>query len=84
MNGNFEVDNSAYPIGYLESGEIGGRQGYKLTDMRALRHLHSQVLTKEQAVAGAKSLNAVYRASGFLRDHELTQLASDYCTNLTV
>lgn len=84
MNGNFEQGTSAYPIGYLESGEIHGKQGYKLTDMRALKHLHNQVLTKEQAVAGAKSLNAQYRDAGFLRDHELTQLAADYCTNLTV
>lgn len=84
MNGNFEVGNNAYPIGYLESGEVGGQQGYKITDMRALKHLHSQVLTKAQAVAGAKSLNAQYREAGFLREHELTQAASDYITNLTV
>ena len=52
MTGNFETDKTAYPIGYLT-----GSAGYKVTDMRSLKALHSQPIQKEQAVRIAAAAN---------------------------
>ena len=52
MNGHFETNATAYPIGYLT-----GNAGYKVTDMRKLNALHSQPITKEQAVRIAAAAN---------------------------
>ena len=52
MNGHFEVNNTAYPIGYLT-----GSAGYKVTDMRNLQAMHSQPIQKEQAVRIAAAAN---------------------------
>lgn len=60
MNGHFEVNESAYPIGYLNS-----LTGYKVTDMRNLQTLHSHPMTKEQAVRIASETNAKLRAGAF-------------------
>ncbi len=52
MNGHFEIQDSAYPIGYLKSGE-----GYRVTDMRNLTPLHSQPIPLASAVTVAADVN---------------------------
>lgn len=56
MNGNFEIQNSAYPVGYLRIGE-----GYKVVDMLSLTPLHSEPIGLEKCVAVAASANAAIR-----------------------
>lgn len=64
MNGHFEFDNNAYPIGPLNVGS-----GYKVTDMRSLQCLHSQPISKDDAFRIAKDTNAKIRAGELsLRD----------------
>jgi hypothetical protein len=64
MNGHFEVDNAAYPIGYLT-----GLAGYKVTDMRSLTPLHSQPIPSKEAVRIAAEVNAKIRSGDLnLRD----------------
>lgn len=58
--GNFEINESAYPIGPLY---VGG--GYKVTDMRSLQCLHSQPISKEQASRIASETNARIRSGEF-------------------
>lgn len=66
MNGNFEVNATAYPIGYLT-----GDAGYKVTDMRNLKALHSQPIQKEQAVRIAAAANVKLQKGEFtLRDND--------------
>lgn len=57
MNGHFEVDQTAYPIGYLKNGE-----GYRVTDMRTLKALHSHPIPVESAKAVAADVNKQIRA----------------------
>lgn len=57
MNGHFEVDHAAYPIGYLKSGD-----GYRVTDMRTLKALHSHPIPVESAKAVAADVNQQIRA----------------------
>lgn len=57
MNGHFEVDQTAYPIGYLKSGD-----GYRVTDMRTLKALHSHPIPVESAKAVAADVNTQIRA----------------------
>ena len=64
MNGHFEVDHSAYPIGYLNGANKGE---YKITDMQELVPLHSQPISLEQAKSIAASANEKVRA-GDARD----------------
>lgn len=59
MNGHFEVDHSAYPIGYLRGANTGE---YKITDMQELVPLHSQPISLEQAKRIAASANEKVRA----------------------
>lgn len=56
MNGNFEVQNSAYPIGYLRIGD-----GYKVTNMLNLTPLHSEPIGLEKCVAVAARANLAIR-----------------------
>lgn len=57
MNGQFEVDNAAYPVGYLKS------QGdYRVFDMRSLRPYHDEAVPKDEAVRAAAKVNAQLRA----------------------
>lgn len=62
MNGNFEIDNTAYPVGYLRS------QGdHRVFDMRTLRPYHDEAVTKEEAVRAASAVNAKLR-NGDIKD----------------
>ena len=66
MNGHFEVNATAYPIGYLT-----GAAGYKVTDMRNLKALHSQPIQKEQAVRIAAAANVkLQKGELSLRDND--------------
>lgn len=56
MNGRFEVQNSAYPVGYLRVGD-----GYKVTNMLDLTPLHSQPIGLEKCVAVAARANLAIR-----------------------
>lgn len=53
MNGHFERDNTAYPIGYLRIGE-----GYRVTDMRNLHplHLHGIPVADAKTIASKANL----------------------------
>lgn len=57
MRGHFDVDNTAYPIGYLR---VGG--GHQVTDMRNLHPLHSQPIPQADSVLIASKANAKLRA----------------------
>lgn len=52
MQGHFELNQTAYPIGYLNYGV-----GYRVTDMRNLKELHSQSIQKADAVRIASEAN---------------------------
>lgn len=70
--GNFEINNSAYPIGPLYVGS-----GYKVTDMRSLQCLHSQPISKEQASRIAADTNAKLR-DGTLTLKDGDESVADY------
>lgn len=57
MNGHFELDNTAYPIGPLLFGN-----GYKVTNMRSLQPLHSEPIPKEVASRLASDANKLVRS----------------------
>lgn len=59
MQGHFEINNTAYPIGYLKAGEL---TGYKVTDMRNLQPLHFHPIPQADAVRIAADANAGVRA----------------------
>ena len=54
--GNFEIDNTAYPIGYLSAA--GDHQVF---DMRSLTPLHSHSIPKADAVRIAAEANRAIR-----------------------
>lgn len=60
MRAYFEVESSAYPIGYLI---MGG--GYKVVDMRNLHPLHLQPISLDAAKGIAAKTNAKMRAGEF-------------------
>lgn len=68
MHGNFEVEHSAYPIGYLRDTS-NAVPLYKVTDMRSLETLDERPLTLEKAEAVAAEVNSEYR-SGHTRSIE--------------
>ncbi len=57
MNGHYEVENSNYPVGALRTGD-----NYKVTDMRSLKPLHSQPVSKELAYKVAALVNCKIRS----------------------
>lgn len=57
MHGNFEVENSNYPISAMRGGG-----NYKVTDMRSLKPLHPQPLSKELAYKVAALVNCKIRS----------------------
>ncbi len=66
MRGDFDLDSSAWPIGYLRSGNIygSGHSGplYKVTDMRTLNPVLNQDFPLDEAVALAAKINHAVRA----------------------
>lgn len=78
MNGNFELSNSAWPIGYLRAnGPVPSLPLYRVVDMRTLDALHSQTLPQSNCVEIAANLNKQIRA-GHLRDSAaLAEAAAD-------
>lgn len=62
MRGNFDVNNSAYPIAALPVGE----KRYRVTNMIGLDALHDGLLPHEAATEIARKANALHRAS---REH---------------
>lgn len=65
MNGNFELADSAYPIGYLRSSDIFGSGSagplYKLTDMRTLQSVLPHDFSLSEAAALAAKINYAIR-----------------------
>jgi hypothetical protein len=57
MQGHFEIENSNYPISAMRVGE-----NYKVTDMRSLKPLHSQPVSKELAYKAAALVNCKIRS----------------------
>lgn len=60
MNGNFEANTSAYPIGYLKSGML-----YQVVYMPTLEPLDKRAVRQANAVQIASSLNARWREGEF-------------------
>ena len=63
MNGHYEIENSNYPVGALRIGE-----NYKVTDMRSLKPLHSQPVSKELAYNVAAIVNCRIRSKQLPQD----------------
>lgn len=79
MHGNFELSNSAWPIGYLRDS-LSSRITplYIVCDMRTLEPLHSQPIPLSNCVEIAADLNKQIRA-GHLRDEEaLVEAVADH------
>ena len=74
MQGHFEINNTAYPIGYMKHGEA---TGYKVTDMRNLHSLHCEPIPQADAVRIAAETNARIRA-GTLRLRDDDTSVSDF------
>lgn len=77
MQGHFEINKTAYPIGYLKAGEL---TGYKVTDMRNLHALHSHPIPQADAVRIASEANAGIRA-GTLRLRDDDTSVADFVKN---
>lgn len=56
--GNFEIETSAYPIGYMRAGG-----DHKVFDMRNLKPLHSHSISKGDAMRIAADTNNKIRAN---------------------
>ena len=65
MRGDFDINHSCYPIGYLRSTNLfnSGNPGplYKLTDMRSLEPLIPQDLSLDDAAVLAGRMNRSIR-----------------------
>lgn len=57
MNGHFEIETSAYPIGYMRAGG-----DHKVFNMQNLKPLHSHAISKDDAVRIAAAANNNIRA----------------------
>lgn len=57
MNGHFETENSNYPISAMRHGD-----NYKVTDMRSMKPLHSQPVSKELGYKAAALVNCKIRS----------------------
>lgn len=65
MNGHYEIENSNYPISAMRSGD-----NYKVTDMRSLRPLHSQPISKELGYKVAALVNCKIRSKQLPQDQD--------------
>ena len=83
MRGNFDVNNSCYPIGYLRSTSLfnSGNPGplYKLTDMRSLEPLIPHDLSLDDAAVLAGRINRSIRDRVV---HDIVALAQQYLAEL--
>ena len=83
MRGDFDVNNSCYPIGYLRSKNLfeSGNPGplYKLTDMRSLEPLIPQDLSLDDAAVLAGRIN---RSIGERVGGDIVALAQQYLAEL--
>ena len=70
MNGHYEIENSNYPISALRAGE-----NYKVTDMRSLKPLHSQHVSKELAYKVAAIVNCKIRSKQLPQDQDSPEVA---------
>lgn len=59
MRGNFDINNSSYPIAALPVGE----KRYRVTNMLYLEPLHEALMPHEAASEIARKANALHRAS---------------------
>jgi hypothetical protein len=79
MRGTFDVNESAWPIGYLRSNNLygSGNPGplYKLTDMRTLEPVLLDDFTIEQVTYLARVVNAGIRNGSELSPTDLASLA---------
>lgn len=69
MNGHYEVENSNYPISAMRVGE-----NYKVTDMRSLKSLHSQPVSKELAYKVAALVNCKIRSKQLPGEQDSTEV----------
>ena len=69
MNGHFETDNSNYPVSALRTGD-----NYKVTDMRSLKPLHSQPVSKELAYKVAALVNCKIRSKQLPAEQDSTEV----------
>ena len=69
MNGHFEVENSNYPISAMRGGD-----NYKVTDMRSLKPLHSQPISKELAYKVAALCNCKIRSKQLPAEQDSTDV----------
>lgn len=69
MDGHFEVDNSNYPISAMRGGG-----NYKVTDMRSLKPLHSQPVSKELAYKAAALVNCKIRSKQLPAEQDSTEV----------
>ena len=70
MNGHYEIENSNYPISAMRAGE-----NYKVTDMRSLKPLHSQPVSKELGYKVAALVNAKIRSKQLPQEQDSTEVA---------
>lgn len=69
MNGHYEIENSNYPISAMRAGE-----NYKVTDMRSLKPLHSQPVSKELAYKVAALANCKIRSKQLPAEQDSTEV----------
>lgn len=68
--GNFELETSAYPIGYMRAGG-----DHKVFDMQNLKPLHSHAISKDDAVRIAADTNNKIRAKKLTLNDVSTDVA---------
>lgn len=83
MRGEFDINHSCWPIGYLRSNNIfdSGNPGplYKLTDMRSLEPLIPQDLSLNDAAVLACRINRSIRDR---TGQDVVAMAQQYLTEL--
>ena len=70
MDGHFEIETSAYPIGYLRAGG-----DHKVFNMLNLKPLHSNAISKDDAVRIAAETNKKIRAKKLTLNDVSTDVA---------
>jgi hypothetical protein len=70
MNAHYEIAESNYPISPMRFGE-----GYKITDMRSLKPLHSQPISHHDATQLSAHANAGIRNGKFSKVTDAADVA---------